>query len=854
MNCWEILEIAATMDTRQIKCAYARLLQRYHPEDDPAGFQLLREAFEEALVQSRFLENTVEDEALTQQSITPSLSAEVDSDPNGGQNFPLSDSTVPAMDNDNAPEQVVSQWMHQINELYADFAKRSDIALWQNLFEQQLLWSIDLKLISGFEIFAFLNHNPWVPPPVLALAAEHFSWGAFQEDLYDRFPKEEVDRIIWRANNHRWLLSFDQIPHVSGADYDGYLHQREEAFHRIIEENHEAAKNHLKQASAIVSGDPQLHRLSLVAALQANEVQEALLQSETLVRRSPDYLDGQLHMAHLYLDCGKISEALGSFQYILQLSSELPVGLIGLARCHIHLGNLQEAQSILESALEQCPDHVEAQLEIVRVCHLLFEQIEPALQNGSADQKTLIGLAKIYFKAGMFTEAQKITTNYLKTVENSEIFLLRARISVELNKKEKALQYFTLARKHAEHAGENLFQVRYHQGLFHYHQEAYERAIEDLEYVRKMCLPTINPSVLFYLADAYQTIGQDKTALELFNTLLAVDDSDPRYYLHRGFALFELGKHNAALKDFELSLEQDYYCTARLWIGKCLLEGKHYDQAREALDQAEKFGDYAAQIAYCRARCDFEQKKFASAQIQIKEAIRLGSDNALYFHLAGYVEHALDDQEKALFFFRKSVLEDTNNPNHAMLAAEYCMQTGKSHQAIEYLELFVSLEYDANALLTLIDLEFYCKHHKYALEHLDTYFEAVAESGETPVPEAYFLRGRAKYARYSHPESALPDLHKACELEGSAISYHFLSLAYFDLRDMANAHKYAREALAREPLEEIYQKLVNGIERYMKAGWLIKILLNARAIELWPPIQTGPIFTLKVFSDFSTQH
>ncbi len=49
MNIWGELGIEATEDAQLIKRAYAKRLKQVHPEDDPAGFQRLRQAYELAL-------------------------------------------------------------------------------------------------------------------------------------------------------------------------------------------------------------------------------------------------------------------------------------------------------------------------------------------------------------------------------------------------------------------------------------------------------------------------------------------------------------------------------------------------------------------------------------------------------------------------------------------------------------------------------------------------------------------------------------------------------------------------------------------------------------------------------------
>ncbi|CAH0215782.1 MULTISPECIES: J domain-containing protein [Pseudomonas] len=53
MNCWAILGLEADADSRSIKRQYATLLKVHRPDEDPSGFQRLREAYEQAMEWSR---------------------------------------------------------------------------------------------------------------------------------------------------------------------------------------------------------------------------------------------------------------------------------------------------------------------------------------------------------------------------------------------------------------------------------------------------------------------------------------------------------------------------------------------------------------------------------------------------------------------------------------------------------------------------------------------------------------------------------------------------------------------------------------------------------------------------------
>lgn len=70
MSCWNVLDLSPDADARTIKRQYAVLLKKTRPDDDPEGFQRLREAYEEAL---SWCEWQQEDEPLTSVEHAPTV-------------------------------------------------------------------------------------------------------------------------------------------------------------------------------------------------------------------------------------------------------------------------------------------------------------------------------------------------------------------------------------------------------------------------------------------------------------------------------------------------------------------------------------------------------------------------------------------------------------------------------------------------------------------------------------------------------------------------------------------------------------------------------------------------------------
>jgi tetratricopeptide (TPR) repeat protein len=856
MTCWDMLNIAPTFDQRKIKGAYAKLLQKYHPEEDPAGFQKLRSAFEEAFEKSKNM-----DCGPSRCASDAQQARETGTENAPGRIIQCADPSLTRPENPaeltddeafyaGAPETLAPERMAAIESLYADFSKRIDMARWQAIFADLRRWPVDARLQLGFSLFGFLAQNPWVPPLVWALGQELFDWNGVQADLCKRYGENMVDAVFWRIRNYRWLPDFDSIPVSAGVDYDTYLYHRERGADAIIQGDLAKAEEHLTRGSALLQGDCRLQRLAVHCSRMAGDQQAALTACEALLRGHPGDLDGRLQHAALLLAAGSVSPALSAFQAVLGIAPEHPAGLIGLARCHIALGNLFEAQKLLEAALDQCPDHIEAHMEMLRVCHRLIEKYVRQLEKQSLSPNLLLQIAEACLGAGLCREADKMIADNIGKLPDSGVYLVWARICNHLEQPEKALALFDQAQQVAEKNGENYYNILIHKGIFNCHRKAFQQAIVDLEQARDMSQPVIDARVWRYLADAYYQTDAFDASIEHYNALIDADDSEPSYYFDRGCAYFSKQEYTSALGDFQTVLQREYYSFARLWIAKCFVEMKQYEPALEALDAAKDFEPVCGENFYYSARCAFECGDAEGARGQIDQSLALDPEDVAAQRLAGYIYDALGDESRALDCFRMYLRQPDASPMNGIWAGYYCIAKNKIAEAVKYLEPILEVEEDPWIMLGLADILCTLGKTKRALAYIERYFAAMEKSTEAIDDIAFYLRGKLMLVRYwNQPRKSLPDLHRACELEACDMAFYFLSLAYFDLRDLPNSEKFARAARDRDPNNPDFCNLVEGIERFRGFGRLRQKLVNANAMEIWKPTQPEPWYAVGDFTD-----
>lgn len=148
VNCWSVLELDSDADERSIKRQYARLLKTNRPDEDPAAFQRLREAYEQAIAQAR------NRSAVFEEATPPAPQAESAAAPpvlyGTVEPAPSRESIERAVLDGVTPANIAEQWQQATERGY-------DVS-----FQQQLM----LRCLR----------DPWANLAFLAWGAEHRQW------------------------------------------------------------------------------------------------------------------------------------------------------------------------------------------------------------------------------------------------------------------------------------------------------------------------------------------------------------------------------------------------------------------------------------------------------------------------------------------------------------------------------------------------------------------------------------------------------------------------------------------------------------------------------------------------------
>gem|GEM_PF-1637454 len=181
-NIWDTLGIETTKDEKKIRDAYREKLSVTNPEDKPEEFKQLRSAYEQALDYARRPEET-EDE-----------------------------------------DRQIDAWLRQLNDIYNDFAKRKNVKYWEELFSQDICKSVSGHMKTEDELLRFLMDFYFIGHDVFLCMDKYYSFTERKEELYERYPRDFINRIIIDGTLYEDILPMMMfIPGEDAEECQKYL-------------------------------------------------------------------------------------------------------------------------------------------------------------------------------------------------------------------------------------------------------------------------------------------------------------------------------------------------------------------------------------------------------------------------------------------------------------------------------------------------------------------------------------------------------------------------------------------------------------------------------------------------------
>ncbi|MDQ0047791.1 tetratricopeptide (TPR) repeat protein [Paenibacillus polymyxa] len=407
MDIWTVLGVTSTSDLRMIKRAYAQKLKLTHPEDDPAGYQRLREAYDQAMriakssqkaqfdandelikadEQSLPLKsNTLEDENCIEKDVErPNQADEQNNEEKvKGEQEEIQEVSLFAgsrlsywqEDEDTYSSMEIEpleQFMERVEDLYLHYPSRVNLNRWLELLNDSIFWNVSEQNSLSERILIFLEEHHFLPPSVWELLEKTFMWREASHDLPDFIE------LYPNIGNYAFFESFEtekgyiQLLNQKDMDHETYFNHRELAYISLMENKLEKAGQELSLASQIFADDPDLIRLQMEFFRQSGDVNRLLEVCNHAVAISPEEMSAYLVRADLLIQLGQTENAKKDINLVLSHQPAHRVALNLAGKCYMYQKEWEKAEQVYRQLLRFYPNDPIAGMNLAEASHHLL--------------------------------------------------------------------------------------------------------------------------------------------------------------------------------------------------------------------------------------------------------------------------------------------------------------------------------------------------------------------------------------------------------------------------------------------------------------------------------------------------
>ncbi len=657
MSCWDFLGLEPTVDAKAIRRAYANLLRTYHPEDDPEGFKALREAYEQALEESRRLNVEGPDDTDAKARPTPENPNETPTRTHDAREETRHETRVDDI------KSAVDAFMQRAGEIYQDFPRRIDVAQWQTLFKDDVLWNLEVKHNISFNLFNAIANTGHVPGEVFGLFEEVFGWLEQQLELDEHFSEEQLHFVFGSIVSRGWSLGYQGLQGLEAEQGDEFIRRRAQGAQALDNGDIRVALEHLRAAHEIAPEQPDNLFLLGIAQVMSGDREGARACFEKLIEASPTTVDGYSQSAGLLYEAGEYGAALSRYQQALEHAPNAPTLLRAVADCYFQHGDYLPAKMLYQQVSDELPFDFYTRIQLIEVNQALLKHYREQLESSPKDPALIFNLAEMLFECGDFSECIAFLVPRMNDLPPTYIprtKMLFGRAHAATGQIEKAGNLYRLVYELALEAGENGYEALM---VLSEHILEHGEPGDALHYLKVAAASNPHEAKLHYmLGEAARRSGDSISSVDHYTQAIRLDPTVWYYFNGRAMAHQNLGDYREEAADLESTLHYEHM-SGPIWI--------RLGQARTKLEQYE-----AAKEAFTHSpRGDF---------------------------YLGYLSLQLEEYEPCIEYFSKYIADYPGERNAHFNRAQALQHLGRFDEAIADYKQAEDLGYDA----------FWCRLHQ----------------------------------------------------------------------------------------------------------------------------------------------
>ncbi len=403
MDIWNVLGINPTDDIGVIKKAYAAKLKVCHPEDDPQGYQRLREAFDSALKYAK-MQRKSKDADISQTNENRNVDGGEESQATVDNEIqePIDDEIQPPkvkfrndfITNVIALEYANDGFIEDAADIYNNFSFRIDEKKWIALLDCDLMWNIKNQERLNIRMLTFLTSHHYLPNKIWKLLNTHFDWCKSLERLEYVYSRTFI-KYIKRRVNEKQYLHYSHLAGINIINLEKYLEFREAAFDEINKKDFNNAYISLTQAEEIYNEDPELWKLQGMYRFHMGNIDAADDLFKRCLKFRPDDIINLFYSIHILYKKEKYHEAVTlceKLKEIGDLNAEQH-GLLSI--CYIKVKRFEEAKNHLQTALEIDPRNKTIRNLFCDLNDKIKKEIKEESRRKRKDEELRLELARI---------------------------------------------------------------------------------------------------------------------------------------------------------------------------------------------------------------------------------------------------------------------------------------------------------------------------------------------------------------------------------------------------------------------------------------------------------------------------